>query len=365
MPKCLVVTRWDDKTGVVLVAKYPEDFEVSSDDLMRIFTAHAMGSPEPGFLTMRLEELRLNVASYYTGMGREREQYNIMLFLDLDEDPTTFEDPLIDAAKNILDNIDKPELPEVLEWNFNLLSKRFTFTAEQYIAKVFASEDSRLVFYKLHEGGMDLDTLKEWLELQTGKYYSDINLVLAPLVKANLIARDWVPEISKDCVFLVMDAYGARIPAERIISAAKSHEIDAELAERYLLDVSNFFNSYQVTEEELINIAQVISDPNMYLVVKTLRESIIPRDDLAELLGYSAPILESILEKLKSMSIITELEKDFIKWLFLLTDVRFNTFFPEYLVETIREKLTTNQINKYIALRHLELLKEQYLSIRT
>lgn len=65
------------------------------------------------------------------------------------------------------------------------------------------------------------------------------------------------------------------------------------------------------------------------------------------------------------MSIITELEKDSIKWLFLLTDVRFNTFFPEYLVETIREKLTTNQINKYIALRHLELLKEQYLSIRT
>lgn len=364
MPKGLTVTRWDDKTGVILVGKYPPDFEVSSEDLMRIFTAHAMGSPEPGFLTMRLEELRLNVASYYTGMGREREQYNIMLFLDLDEDPTTFEDPLIDAAKNILDNVNKPELIDVLEWNFSLLSKRFTFTAEQYIAKVFALEDTRLVFYKLHEGGIELDTLKEWLELQTGKYYSDMNLILTPLIKADLVSRDWVSEISKECVFLVMDAYGTRTPAKNIVRAAKENTIDSELAEKYLLEVSNFFNRYKLTSDEIIEIAQIINDPNLYLIVKSLRDNIMARDDLGALLGYTGPMVDTFVEKLKEKSVILELEKESINWLFLLTDIRFGTFFPEYLIETIRERLANGQISKYIAKRHLELLKEKYLAIR-
>ncbi len=94
MPKGLACARWDDKTGLRVVGVYPRGLDVSEDDMLRVFTAHAMGKPEAGFLTMTLEGTNLAVASFYTGIMRGRDQFCIMLFLELEEDARSFEEGL-------------------------------------------------------------------------------------------------------------------------------------------------------------------------------------------------------------------------------------------------------------------------------
>ena len=39
--KGILVSRWDDKLGIVVEGKYPPTLEISEDHMMRIFTTHA------------------------------------------------------------------------------------------------------------------------------------------------------------------------------------------------------------------------------------------------------------------------------------------------------------------------------------
>ena len=81
MPKGAILVRWDDKLGIVLEARYPETLRINENQLMRIFTTHAMGGGLSGFLTMNIENL--SVASYYSGLPPEgQDQYYLALILD-------------------------------------------------------------------------------------------------------------------------------------------------------------------------------------------------------------------------------------------------------------------------------------------
>ena len=112
MPHGLSVCRWDDKVGLRIVGVYPRNLGVSEDDMLRVFTAHAMGKPEAGFLTMTLEGTNLAVASFYTGILRGRDQFCIMLFMELDEEPRSYEEGLTLASSEIVENIGEPEFVE-------------------------------------------------------------------------------------------------------------------------------------------------------------------------------------------------------------------------------------------------------------
>ena len=98
MPVAMLLIDWDSKIGAVLKAKVPEDFasfyiEDLNTEAMRIFTSHAMGDAAAGFssLSVRIGGEEYLVASYYTGIVREEEQYCISLLLTSSEDPKAYE----------------------------------------------------------------------------------------------------------------------------------------------------------------------------------------------------------------------------------------------------------------------------------
>lgn len=84
MPSGLAVIRWDDKSGAVLEASYPMDFEIKEDQPMRIYASHTMSEAktEP-FVTMKVGEM--NVASYFSSIPEAREKFVIALFLNENE----------------------------------------------------------------------------------------------------------------------------------------------------------------------------------------------------------------------------------------------------------------------------------------
>ena len=111
MPVGLVVMKWDDRIGTEILAKYPEEIVITDKTLMQVYSTHEY-SGESGMISLMVGSL--NIASYYTGPDKG---YYILLLLNLDDDPDTYEGGLINASRNILENLDYLHKPKNLsEW---------------------------------------------------------------------------------------------------------------------------------------------------------------------------------------------------------------------------------------------------------
>jgi hypothetical protein len=370
MPHGLSVCRWDDKVGLRIVGVYPRNLGVSEDDMLRVFTAHAMGKPEAGFLTMTLEGTNLAVASFYTGILRGRDQFCIMLFMELDEEPRSFEEGLTLASSEIVENIGEPEFVEYLGEVFEKLKRMVELSVEQRLAKVFVDHETRLLMHKLARGGIPAEELREWLELQTGKHYPDLGLVTLPLLRSGLVEEDWINAVSDNCVFLVNDLLGARFPPEQVIKLAKGGGLNKEQFRELEIRVKSFFEGYQWTEEDTIMMGQLLLDPDIYDVTKTLRRKITHKSELAGVVEKETS-LDNVLRRLEQAQVITKFGENAIEvaanddpLIVLIADVHFESFFPEFLVLRIQERLEAKDIHPDIAKRHLELLSETYMRMR-
>ncbi|MFW9935596.1 MAG: hypothetical protein ACFFDU_08895 [Candidatus Thorarchaeota archaeon] len=370
MPKGLSVCRWDDKVGLRVVGVYPRNLEVSEDDMLRVFTAHAMGKPEAGFLTMTLEGTNLAVSSFYTGILRGRDQFCIMLFMDLEEEPRAYEEGLTLASSEIVENIGEPEFVEYLGEVFEKLKRMVELSVEQRLAKVFVDQETRLLMHKLARGGIPAEELREWLELQTGKHYPDLGLVTLPLLRSGLVEEDWINAVSDNCVFLVNDLLGARFPPEQSLKLAKGGGLNKEQFREYENRVKSFFEDYQWTEEDTTMIGQLLLDPDIYDVTKTLRRKITHKSELVGVVEKEAS-LDNVLRRLEQSQVITKMGADSVEvsaqddpLIMLSSDVHFESFFPEFLVLRIQERLEAKDIHPDIAKRHLELLSETYMRMR-
>ncbi|MFW9983758.1 MAG: hypothetical protein ACFFCB_03395 [Candidatus Odinarchaeota archaeon] len=370
MPHGLSVCRWDDKVGLRIVGVYPRNLGVSEDDMLRVFTAHAMGKPEAGFLTMTLEGTNLAVASFYTGILRGRDQFCIMLFMELDEEPRSYEEGLTLASSEIVENIGEPEFVEYLGEVFEKLKRMVELSVEQRLAKVFVDHETRLLMHKLARGGIPAEELREWLELQTGKHYPDLGLVTLPLLRSGLVEEDWINAVSDNCVFLVNDLLGARFPPEQVIKLAKGGGLNKDQFREFETRVKSFFEGYQWTEEDTIMMGQLLLDPDIYDVTKTLRRKITHKSELAGVVEKEAS-LDNVLRRLEQAQVATKFGENAIEvaakddpLIVLMADVHFESFFPEFLVLRIQERLEAKDIHPDIAKRHLELLSETYMRMR-
>jgi hypothetical protein len=370
MPKGLACARWDDKTGLRVVGVYPRGLDVSEDDMLRVFTAHAMGKPEAGFLTMTLEGTNLAVASFYTGIMRGRDQFCIMLFLELEEDARSFEEGLTLAAGEVVENIGEPEFVEYLGEVYEKLKRMVELSVEQRLAKVFSDQETRLLMHKLSRGGIPGEELREWLELQTGKHYPDLGLVTLPLLRGGLVQEDWINAVSDNCVFMVNDLLGARFPPEQVLKIAKSGGLNKQQAQEYEKRVRDFFSAYVWSEDDTIQIGQLLLDPDVYDVIKTLRRKIIHKSELGAIVEKEASI-ENVIRRLQSSQVIMMMGEKSVgaegsadPLMMLHSDIHFESFFPEFLVLRIQERLTAKDIHPDVAKRHLELLSETYMRMR-
>jgi hypothetical protein len=370
MPLGLGVTRWDDKSGLRVVGVFPSDLDVSEENMLRVFTAHAMGKPEAGFLTMTLEGTQLAVASWYSGIRRGKDQFCVMLFLNLDEEARAYEEGLTLASNEIVENIGEPEFIEYLGEMFDKLKRMVELSIEQRLAKVFVDQETRLLMHKLSRGGIPGEELREWLELQTGKHYPDLGLLTLPLLRSGIVDEDWVNAVSDNCVFMVNDLFGARYPPEQALKLAKSGGLSSEQAAEYEKRVAEFFSGYAWSEDDTIQLGQLLLDPDIYDVTKVLRRRIVHKSELAGIVEKKAA-LDAVIRRLESAKVITTMGSTTVKqkrggdpFVMLLSDIHFESFFPEFLVLRLEERLAQKDIHPDIAKRHLELLAEHYMRMR-
>lgn len=361
MPKGIVVIRWDDKVGAVLEAKHPSGFEIDQEHIMRIFTTHALGAANPGFMSMRIEDL--NVASYYTGiMSAGQNQYCISLILKEGEDADSFEESLSEAAKGILEQSGPQGMTDFISTVYERFARIAEIEDEQRYAMIFSDPLRVLVLQKFIEGSITKSELKAWLEERTGREIADLDIVLSPFMKTELVKSAFVEGIPDECLFLVKDVFATRAPMAELRRSIQGTIIPGEIGEHHLEEVEKYFKEYRSTPDDTSRFSKALSNPDIYLIVKMLREGVYHLEELeAKLNINNEESFHDLIDQLKELDIINDVKDSEGKdWLILKSDLKYATFFPEYLIDVIRKRWNEGTLEQRQAVKHLELLKESY-----
>ncbi|NVM54135.1 MAG: hypothetical protein HWN66_10580 [Candidatus Helarchaeota archaeon] len=366
MPYGIIVVRWDDKLGVVVEGLHPKMLKISEDHIMRIFTTHAMGGGEAGFLSMSIENL--NVASYYTGLPEEgKTQYYVALLLRDEENADIFEEPLLEVSKLLVDHIKDKFFNQFLAKQFGDVVKLTEMTEEQRYSMIHRDQRRILVLRKLGLGALPKDELRKWLSDHLGEDILDLDTILSPFFKTQMIHElpvETMDGSKTNCIFLIQDVFSMRSPVEKFYKISKDGGAPPEMGrvfQIYKEETDNFFKNYRLGDADSKQIADIVADPNNYNLVTILRNNYIEINQLPDIYEKS---LDQIMPQINDMirhNVIQEIkDKKGNRWIFLKSDIVFPTFFPEYIVDSIRRRWMEKGITQNLALKHLELLKSVY-----
>ena len=373
MTKGYVITNWTEDQGLGVQLSYPEDLVVDLDDMMRIFYAHITGAGEAGNVVVRLEKARSNVSSYFTGMESEN-QFMINFIMELGEDPEIFgEAVLSEINKNILfylKNINQnpanmlditKELTDFLKNSLTYLERLKDLTKEQVMAQIYYSKKGRLILEILQEKPRTKKELHSLLEEKTGKFIPNIDILLSHFVKTDLVRQDWIEGDSDISLFLLSDFIITRRPVNKLLENAKKGLPNPYLANKYLELVTGYFSYYKPSETDNLKIASHMINPDLFDYIILFRERAYPINKVPRGPGQTFDQIRSFLATLESDKIIIVLkDKSDLEWIFLLTDITAQKFYPEYLIENIRKAVSEDKLKKEPAIRHLELLEQIY-----
>ena len=373
MAKGFVITEWTEDQGLVVTFSHPESLNIDLDDMMRIFYAHITGAGEAGNVLVRLEKARSNVYSYFTGMESSKPLM-INLMLELGEDPEMFGEAILQEINQAILNyliqmgtkisqkyeITK-ELTNYLKSTLILLERLKNLTKEQRLARIYGSEKGRTILEILQDKPLSKKELQGILEEKLNKIISNIDITLDPFIKTGLVKQDWVGEETDVTLFLLSDFSLFRTPVTKLVEDSKKNLPTPTLATKYFDEVSKFFKDYRPNLEDGLIIARNMTNPDKYDYITLLRERAYPLNKLPRGPGESIEELGGFLRSMEQDNIIKILtdEKD-TQWVFLLTDITTDTFYPEYMIEKIRNHRVEGNLNKGVAIKHLEFLEEVY-----
>lgn len=350
------MVRWDDKIGIVMEGKHPETLIISEDQMMRIFTTHAMGGGEAGFLSMMIENL--NIASYYTGLPEEGiDQFYLALILDDQDNADLFQEALIEMLLELIPARKRPDFKELLETHFKNIPQFLDLKEEQRYAFIFKNRTRLLLLRKLVEGAIVKEILRKWLSDRVGEEILDIDGLLMPFLKTEVVKQFKLPtEVAEetDCLFLIKDVFYMRVPADRMIKLHKDKKLPEKMYGKYFTQVKNFFKNYKLEETDARETCEVLADPVAFRILVKLRNDPAPASEVLKEINVPEFQFGTVLKEMKKKNIIKE-SKD--GNLYVFTDVTFPTFFPEYMIDSIRRRWGERNISRNLALQHLQLLK--------
>lgn len=382
----ILVGQWDDAVGLKVHAEYPNGFRKSNNiqdsQLLNIFNERIVHDVS-GFAVYDQETRQ--IATYYTPLvtnddldedeeGERKEKLAghgiVFLFLDKEKKIDAIKEQFIEFSIFILKLINNNDFPELF---FNIIDN-FSFleplTDEQRVAALYNSEARGFILQKLAERPCSRGELEVWLKEEYNIAAMDLQGLLVPFVKMGLIKQSYEAPRGKKrkelYYFLVKDVYLFRIPPKKIIDAMKRGKIE-HLDNGYYEEVRDFFSEYELTPGEINKLGILLAIPNLYKIVTLLREEVYEMDDFRidflEQFNYMPSNFAYLLKLLEKSDIVKIYKKSGTgkKILVLKSDIQYQFFFPEYLVDNIRKAWRDNVIDKGIALKHLTLLRDEYL----
>ncbi len=353
----MLVMRWNERVGAELVAKYPDEVQITDKTLMQVYSTHEY-TGEAGMVSVMIGAL--NVASYYTG---PEKGYYIMLLLNVDEDPDLYEEGLADISRIILHNLEGDGFKRLVPSLFQRVAIYPSLNAEQKLAMIYYDEAKRMILIRLRdEGAVTKSELQVWLKDQYRGGFVDIDSTLNSLVKEELVKVVSVKGMPSELVFLIADILVARAPVPALVKEPSQRGLPATLAEAYIAEAKNFFTAYQPTEEDGTQLLNVLLDGPAYEMLKLMREAFTTRDDLEKLKKKGVDNVDAVLKLLWDARMLAVLrDPQGNEYYCLKADVVVEKFLPKYQIDVVRHNYNTKSKANVVLLEHLNVLEAAYV----
>ena len=361
MPIGLVVMRWNERVGTEVLNKYPEEMEITDKTLMQIYSTHEY-SGESGLVSLMIGSL--NIASYYTGPENE---YYVILLLNVDEDPDSYEEGLIDVSRVILQNLTGDAYFKMIPSLFQRLSVYPTLNTEQKLAFTYYDEVKRMIINRLREDGtVSKSELTIWLKDQYKQAFFNIDADIMELIKRDIIKEVSVKGIPSGLIFLIKDIITMRIPPVKLVRDPSDRGLPSKLVESYTADVKKFFLNYNPTEADNLKVLDVLTNPQVYDTLRLLRTAIVTKNELEKLRKKGVEDLDNVLKMLWETQIIQILrDENDNEYYALLSDFYIDLIFPKYLINVIKRNYDKKSKADPVLIEHLTILEDSYHNMKS
>lgn len=361
MPVGLVVMKWDDRAGTEILAKFPNELVITDKTLMQVYSTHEY-SGESGMISLMVGSL--NIASYYTGPDKG---YYILLLLNIDDDPDSYEGGLINASRNVLENLEDDEYKQLVPTLFRRLSVFPSLTEEQQLALTFQDDIKRLIINRLREEGVvSKSELMIWLKDRYKQGSVDLEGVIVELIKRDIVKEASVKGMPSELIFLTNDLLVMRIPATIVYISPSDKRLPSQLNEDYLTESRKYFQNYYPSEEDNLRISKILSDPQAYEVLRLLRTAIVTKNDLEKLKKKGVEDIDNILKLLWENQMILVFRDDRNNEFYaLLSDFLIKLIFPKYLLNVIKSEYEKKSKAEQVLIEYLNVLENTYLGLKS
>jgi len=360
-PLGILLMKWDERVGTEILIKYPDDISISDKALMQVYSTHEY-SGEKG--TINLTFGSMNILSYYTG---PELSYYIILFLTLDDDPDIYEEAMPNVAQVILQNLDNDSYLQMIPSLFQRLSIYPSLTNEQNLIFCYHDDIKRMIINILRNYGVITKSeLNIWVKDRDLEGIIDLEAILADLIRWEIIKVSSVKGIPSELIFLTKDIFMLRVPPDTIFKDPVNYGLPAQLKKVYQDEIQKFFNEYQPTEEDNIELLNILIDPEVYETIRLLRTAIVTMEDFEKLKNKGVSDIYSVLKKLWDTNMIKVFkDEEGIENYTLFTDFIIDLLFPKYLLNVV--KIANDQKSKSdkVLLQYLNLLEETYYNLKS
>ncbi|MHA2431055.1 MAG: hypothetical protein ACXACC_08500 [Promethearchaeota archaeon] len=356
MPIGLIIMKWDPKVGTDIVTKYPEELMVSDETLMQIYAAHEY-TAEPGMISLLVGHL--NIASFYT--GKDKALYIISL-LTLDEDPDAYEGGLSDISKIIIQNFENNVYLDMIPFLFHRLSVYPNLNLEQSLAMTYQDEVNRLIINRLREEGVvSKSELKVWLKDKYRRGFFDLDATLSELIKKELIKETSVKGMPSELIFYINDLFMIRRPPIKLIQNLEESGLPEKFFKEYKTEVRRFFQNYRISEEDNLNLLEILTEPQIYEILRLLRFKIVTRNELEKLRKKGVDDIDGGLKKLWEHKVIYIFRDDYnVEYYCLLTDFHISRVYPKFILNTILQQYDVKSKSEAVLIEYLKVLEDTY-----
>ena len=356
MPIGLVLMKWDPKISTDIVSKYPEELIITDETLMQIYAAHEY-TAESGMISLMVGHL--NIASYYT--GGERPLY-IILLLNLDDDPDAYEGGLADISRIIIQNYEDQTYLEMVPFLFQRLSAYPHLNNEQALALTYEDEINRLVINRLREEGVvSKSELKVWLKEKYYRGFFDIDGILIELIKKEIIKETSVKGMPSELIFLINDIFTIRRPPLKMLRAPVDHGLPESLAVAYRSEVKGYFKNYSPSEEDNLKLIKILTDPQLYEILKLLRTSSVTRNSLEKLRKKGVDDIDEGVKTLLEYNILHKFQNgEGTEYFTLISDVHISLVYPRYILNMILHQYDVKSKSDGVLIEYLKVLEDTY-----
>ncbi len=349
MPNAIFILRWDDTLGTILEAKYPDNIQISAEDLVKIYASHTFKEPE-----IKLTDTNSgSILSCYDGTHDDRI---VCIILDDSDSSEQYRNSLMRITSIIFDTLEtEDKLPDI-SYLLQTLHKDLPLTKSQKLADAMSATYSKLILeYLRNNANSTSGQISLWIKENTQTTIVDIHETLAPLAKCGLIQVERFGNSPTENVYLIRDLFFVRVPPHDALHWVKEN-YDKKFYKAYFEVVKKFFSWYSPSDNDERELIDLLSRPSVWPIIEILKTKPIKLDDLLKESGLDKSTYNIAMRALRNANLIIDMNYNNTKYVILLSKPEIILFFPEYLLKTIARHYRSESRNERVLLRHLELL---------